>query len=484
MSGQAMSEVQSQISIVNGYGASALAAAASALGSLAAAANIPSSYASEYSFSSIQVPAIDSASPPGAISIGVAPDIISITIPTKVTKPDIATVTLGELLAITLPEVPSISMPSLNLDAPVYEITAPSQWSFGVNSNILITDDPMIQAAINRLTSNIRDGGTGLSPEIEAAIWARDLERNEQQLEDSTDKITSMWAKKGFSLPDGMLAHSLSEVQKEYMNRRIDRSREISIKQADLEQSNLFKSMEMAITLADKLINMLIRYEELVFKGQEATAKYANEYIDLQIKTYASRVDAYKATAQVYEMLIRGELSKVELYKAQIEGQKAIGDVNEQTIKVYSEQLRATTVLIDRYKTEVSAMVSELEVEKVKVEANKLQMDAWAKNADVQIARYSGEIEKYKADNQVNIASADIHGKIAEANMRAAIAVVESNVRGYEAQERGMVARAQVAMEAARGVATAAAAMASGAMAAMSAHAGMTYSESMALEEA
>ncbi|MBU2049351.1 MAG: hypothetical protein KKH61_10290, partial [Gammaproteobacteria bacterium] len=46
---------------------------------------------------------------------------------------------------------------------------------------------------------------------------------------------TSMWAKKGWSLPDGLLAHSLSEVQKEYMNKGLDRSREIAIKQADLE---------------------------------------------------------------------------------------------------------------------------------------------------------------------------------------------------------------------------------------------------------
>jgi hypothetical protein len=72
---------------------------------------------------------------------------------------------------------------------------------------------------------------------------------------------------------------------------------------------------------------------------------------------------------------------------------------------------------------------------------------------------------------------------MAEANMRAAIAAVESNVRGYEVQERNAIARAQIAMEAARGVAQAAAGMAAGAMAAASAHASMTYTESQPLKE-
>jgi hypothetical protein len=483
MAGEALSQVQSQMSSVQYFANTAVSSAQIALSTLASI-DLGTNYAASYSFSAPAIHLPSAASIPGALTIGTAPTIADISIPTKVTKPFIDTVTLGEILAITLPEIPTVSFPSLTLDAPVYSITAPAEWSFGVNTNILITDDPLIQAAIDRLTSNIKNGGTGLSATIEADIWARDLERNEQQLEDSTDKIIQLWAKKGFSLPDGMLANSLSDVQKEYMNRKLDRSREIAIEQAKLEQSNLFKSLELTVSLADKLINMLIRYEELVFKTQEATARFANEYIDLQIKTYASKVEAYKATATVHEMLIRAEMAKVELYRAEIEAQKAIGDVNKLTVEVYSERLKATTIIIDRYKTEVSAMVSELEVEKAKIESNKLQMDAWAKSADVNIAKYSGEVEMYKAASQVSISTAEIYNRQAEANMRAAIAAMEANVRGYEVQERGIIAKANITMEAARGVAQATAHMAAGAVSAMSAHASMGYSESMALTEA
>ena len=482
MAGSAMTKVESQMTLIQGYANSALAAANSALGNLGSL-DFPVSYPTSYGAFALTQSVPVSGSQPGAIIVPTAPDIDTLDVPLRPSKPTIPTVALGSMLDISLPSVPVVDFPELSVTVPVYSFSAPSQWAFTV-SDILISDDPFIKAAIDRLTDNINNGGTGLSADVEAAIWARGQEREDQQLEDSTGKVTTMWAKKGFSLPDGMLAHSLSEVQKEFANRRLDLSREISIKQAELEQANLFKSLELAVSLADKLINMLIQYETLVFRGQEATAKYANEYIDLQIKTYASKLEGYKATAQVHESLVRAQIAKVELYKAQIEGEKAIMDVNEQTVKIYSEQLRATAIMMDAYKTEVEAMVAELGIEKAKIEANKIQFDSWAKQVDVNIAKYNGEVDLYRSVSQTGIATAELQNKYAEASIRVALSATELSVKSFEVAERSMQAKAQVAMEAARGVAQSAAQMAAGAMAAMSAHAGMTYSESMALEEA
>lgn len=480
MAGQALGVVQSQINTLTGFANSSLATAQSALSSLSSL-SFSQAYPSVYSFS---LPSFSPAgvSPPGAVAINAAPAVSSIMIPSGVNKPIIDTVTLGSLLSITLPNVPTVSFPSLNITAPVIDIQSPTAWSFNVSSNILISDDPLVQAAIDKLTSNIVSGGTGLSPSVEAAIWARGREREEQQLEDSTDKAVSMWAKRGFTLPDGELANSLMALQTEYLNKQLDRSREIEIKQAELEQANLFKSLELVIPLANTLIDMYVKYEELVFKGQEATAKFANEYIDLQIKTYQSKVDAYRATAQVQEMLIRAELSKVEVYKAQLEGQKIINDINAQTVQVYAERLKATSILIERYRIEVDARTKELETERLKIEANKLQLESWAKTADVAIAKYNGQVELFKAQSQFNIGYAELSAKQAEAQMRGYIAAAGVSMQGYEAYQRSMDLKTQIMMEAARGVATAAGNMAAGAMAAASAHSSMSYDENVSFE--
>jgi hypothetical protein len=549
MAGVAMSAVQSQLDASNGWGQAALDAAKEALSALSQL-ELSTTYPTTYGTYSLPIFTASPPSPPGALVVGEPPGTIEIEIPEKPEKPEIGEVELGELrqvvipdaptigwpdietavlggmLPIAIPSTPEVTFPPISLTPPVYEISPPLPWAFKVG-DVIITDDPMIQAVIKRLTKNITEGGTGLSEAVETAIWQRDLERNEQQLADTTDKVASMWAKKGFSLPDGMLAHSLSEVQKEYMNKMLDRTREIAIKQAELEQTNLFKSMELAVNLAEKLINMLMRYEELVFRGQEATAKYANEYIDLQIKTYMAMVDAYKATAQTYEMIIRGELAKVEVYKAQmegqkligeinaltvqiyseetkaismfldsyikgeiarvdafkaqIEGQKAIGEVNAQAVQVYSEQLKATAILMDRYKTEAGVMVALLDVEKAKIEANKLQFDVWAKNSDVQMTKYNAETEMFKAMAQINISTAEFQSKQAEAQARMYFNSMELTLKSMEVATRSNDQKSQITMEAARGVAGAAASMAAGAMAAMSAHASMSYAETQSV---
>lgn len=481
MPGAALTKVEEQISVIKGYADASLAAAESALSKLTNI-NFPYRFFS-YSFPEFTTFTPAAASLPADIVVDIAPIISNLVVPTKPNAPTYADPTLGTMYPITLPDVPTVVFPSLDITPPVYSVSPPTAWSFTVG-DVIITNDPMVQAVLARLTANINTGGTGLSAAVEAAIWARGLEREEQQLNDSVGKATSMWAKKGFSLPDGELANSLMALQTEYMNRSLDRSREIEIKQAELEQANLFKSMELAVNLAATLINMLIRYEELVFRGQEATAKFANEYIDIQIKAYASQVEGYKAQAAVYESLIRAELAKVEVYKTQIEGQKLINEVNKQTVEVYSEKLKAISIYVERYKTEVQTMVAELEIERAKIEANKLQFDSWAKQADVNIAKYNGAIDLYKAESLVNISTAEMQSKQIEAQVRAGISEVEVGMKFYEITDREIMLKAQIVLEAAKGVADATARMAAGAMSAMSAQASMSYGETMQLEEA
>ena len=481
MAGAALSVAQSAIKVCQNWASSALASAQGAIGGVSDVGFVESH---NFTFTGEQFTDFEAlvSTPPTPPSIGSAPEVGGTFIPERPTKPDISSISLGTLYSIVLPDLPSINFPSLDIEAPVYSLTPPQQWNFNIG-DILITDDPLVQAIKNKLTSNINEGGTGLSADVEAAIWDRDLERNEQQLIDSTTKVTSMWAKKGFSLPDGDLAHSLSEIQKEYLNRKIDRSREIAIKQADLEQTNLFKSLEIATDLTGKLISMLIAYEDLVFRGQEATARFANEYIDLQIKTYMSMVEAYRATAQVHETMVRAEIAKVELYKAQIEAQKVVNEINELTIKAYAEQVQATLVYIERYKAEVQAMVGEVEAAKVIVEANKVQVDAWAKSADVEIAIYNGGIEQFKAESQIKISTAELKTGQAETRLRINVAQQELVLREFELTERLAIADAQVKASAAAGIASAAGSMAAGAMAAASAHASLSYEERMDLDE-
>ena len=551
MAGMAAAAVSTLISTLNGWAESALASANEALASLAATdypyinglfIDMGTFKPASLSLPSIPSPITISAPPAGSdvvlpekptrptLILPTAPVLPSLTIPPKpsISIPTMDSVSLPEIHDITLPAIPVIPDIDFTIDPPTPLTITPQPWSFSVD-NILISDDPMVLVIMDRIRNNITYGGSGLTPEVEDAIWQRDLERNEQQLIDSTDKITAMWAKKGFSLPDGFLAHSLSEVQKEYLNRRIDRSREIAVKQAELEQSNLFKSMELGVNLIFKLVEALTTYQELIFRTQEATAKYANEYIDLQIKAQMSAIETYKAVAQVYELRIRANLAKVEIYKAQIEGELAkvgINDakvrlystqitaaiekykgvleagrlstqiftteiqavlaqsqISESLVKVYAEQIRAVMTETEIYKSEIEGMTAELGAEKVKIDANLAQVTAWSKKVDANIANLNAQIEVYKAQGTMNIATAELADKAAEVTIRTSIEQAKVGIAALDVIARSMASKANAQVESAKGVAQGAATLAAGAMAAAHAQASMSYGETLQIEE-
>jgi len=425
------------------------------------------------------IPMIGSFTPSGVSlpsdpTVSTAPTILPITIPASPTAPSITYPSDPTILDIDLPDVPEIDIPSLDVAAPEYNITAPASFDFTIDA---FNEDTIVGVTRDRLVSNIRYGGTGLSESVENAIWQRDKERNEQQLEDSTDKVVTMWAKKGFSLPDGMLAHSLSEVQKEYMNKMLDRTREVAIKQAELEQKNIFQSMDTGTRLVDVVYRTFMQYNELMLKVQESMARFANEYIDLQIKTYGIAVEGYKAAATVYAEKIRANLSRVEIYKAQLEGELAKGQINEQNIKVYAEKLKAIMTMVDVYKAEIAAMTGLLDAEKTKIDANKLQFDAWAKNAEVAISVYNGKIQIYKAASDVEVSQAEMLNRQSDAQARISVSSMEVEQRYAESNTRSIIAQQSALMEAARGIAQATSQWAAGATAALSAGASISYSE-------
>mgnify|MGYP001412421613 FL=1 len=194
---------------------------------------------------------------------------------TVFTKPSFPTPTPG-LAGITAPDFgitptlpasvdPSINLPNApTLDVPVSPINADfvlpeyvSEFSIPefiskvplfntekISVPEIIALDNNYSSSLNtalrvKLLANINTGGTGLSPTIEAAIFARETERGSQSLQDAIDKTTAQWAKMGFSLPDGMLSSEILALNKEYMNKRLDVSRDISLKQAELEQENI-----------------------------------------------------------------------------------------------------------------------------------------------------------------------------------------------------------------------------------------------------
>ena len=219
------------------------------------------------------------------------PDAPVYTLPIVPTLHDIV---IPEFIDMTI-EQPTMKLPVMDFDVPAIN---------QILDGGLTPEDALVQSAKAKLLSNIVNGGTMLNPQVEADLWNRDLERQEQQLQDSVDKLTAQWAKLGWGMPDGLLAGSLIAVNNEYMNKKLDRSREISVKQAELEQAGMFKSLELIVSLEKVLIDNMNDYARRVFETSKATADVTIAIFKERINRYNSLLAAFKADMEflVYDL--------------------------------------------------------------------------------------------------------------------------------------------------------------------------------------
>lgn len=144
----------------------------------------------------------------------------------------------------------------------------------------------------------------------------------------------------------------------------------------------------------------------------------------------------------------------MEAYKAEIEGLKAIAQLDEVKIKAYIGQIEGIKALIETYKAEVQAFVALIEGEKAKIEIYKERITAWAAKVKAIVDIYQGQVEgaksyagSYAALENVNVAGLGESVRAYAAQMNAQASVIEAGIRGN-------VDNKQVAVEAQKSLVT------------------------------
>ena len=326
--------------------------------------------------------------------------------------------------------------------------------------------DSLVVALRSKLQSFILLGGTMLNPQVEADIWNRDLERIGQNFQDAKDKAVGQWSKMGFDIPDGFLASMLTPLDVEYYNKLSDRSREIAVKQAELEQAGTFKAMELATTLENVLITSHHTYANRVYEASKSTADLTIKIFETRIAKYNALLEGFKTDVTQWKTQIEAEIARANLYKTQIEGLALVEQINETKVKIYSAQIGAVQALVEIYKTQVSAAVACYEAEKVKIERYKSQVEAYVAGIDGITKKYANTIEGYKSFLQAWVASSDSQTKLADVSTRAQIAQVEATIKEWEIQLRILEEEIGLKQKALEAVAQTASNLAAGAMAA------------------
>lgn len=392
----------------------------------------------------------DPAEPPApTITFPPAPVIPDIAIPPT---PDYATVVFDGIRPVDTSSVPAIT----------------------INDGGNAYSSSLLESIKTKLRNNIELGGTGLSADVEDDIWERDSERELEALDEAIDKFTDEWTKRGFSLPDGVLVENIRAMNTEYMNKRLDRSRDIAIKQEELEQANMKYSLEYGIQVENMLLDWTNKVCQRVFEHSKAVADAAIEVFKAQVLKYQAGLEAYKADVEVFKGKIQAEIAKAELYKAQIEGVVAQISVYESKAKIYIAQLQGIQSMVEVYVQQVKAMQALIESNKVRIEAYKATIDAYVARVNGIVGKYQAESEVYKARATQWTAETEANIKVLEARIKQAALNEDLKVKQFEAVLRFYAADHGVKVEAAKGAASVAAQVAQGALSAVSTQVSLT----------
>lgn len=196
----------------------------------------------------------------------------------------------------------------------------------------------MLTALQDKLAHDIEFGGTGLGSDIETQIFQRELERSILVHNDTMDRIAATWAKNGFELPNGVLAILTQEEEINYTNKRLDTSRDISIKQADLAQTNTHFAIEKGIALESKVMDVAQTIQQRIFDASREVTK-------AQVELYVAQMQRYKISVDVYTALVTSRIEQakglVSVYTSQVDAYKARVQAEAERVRALMEQIRA-----------------------------------------------------------------------------------------------------------------------------------------------
>jgi hypothetical protein len=236
---------------------------------------------------------------------------------------------LPQMREVAIPDAPDVSLP----DAPEFLALTTHQFG-GVNLHedwlAKLDDMPELQLLepapfefkrapgyASQLLSNLQavisariQGGTGLKPEAEQAIWERSRDRETQVAMAREQEVMRAAEALGFPLPSGVLAGQLADARREYHDKLSGLSREIAIKQAELEQSNVKDAITQGLALEGQLMDQALQLDRLSFDAAKAAADHSIAAHNAALERFKALLDGYRTYAMAYETVIKAEMNK------------------------------------------------------------------------------------------------------------------------------------------------------------------------------
>ena len=318
--------------------------------------------------------------------------------------PSVGAISLPAAPALVMPDAPNflainaVSFGGVDLhedwltrleDVPTLTLASPTPYSY-------VAGPEYASSLLDNLKSRLMErmsGGTGLSPAVEQALWDRARSRETTTALANQAEIMRTSEAMGYPLPSGLLAAQMRQAQKDYYDKLSGLSRDIAIKQADLEQENMRQAIAAGMQLEGQLIDYSYKMEAMAFEASKTAAEMALQAYNAAIERFKALLQGYQTYASAYKTIIDGQMAKVEVYKAQLQGEEIKGQINASLVAQYKASIEAGMAQVEIYRAQVSAAQTLVQLEQAKIGAAGEQIRAYVAQVNAETAK----VEAYKA---------------------------------------------------------------------------------------
>lgn len=242
-------------------------------------------------------------------------------------------------------------------------------------------------------------GGTGLAPEVEAAIYTRAKTRQQVDRLAEYDRINNAAGDMQFAYPSGVLLSALAGFGVGANRMDADIENTIIVAQGELAQKNVLNAMEQAKALEGLLRQTRSEESQRALETMKSVAELAIQNFSAQVQKFIGVWEGRKVKVQAQVESLRGVLDafkgEVELFAAQNNAQEsqinAVTAYNKGLVEVFTGESQAYG--------EAERAISSRNDSKVKLLAAQIS------NADLdlraQIAESEALIQAYTAEQSI-----------------------------------------------------------------------------------
>lgn len=329
--------------------------------------------------------------------------------------------TLPAMVDITIPTFDFPQLPTFDAIAPEFQgasVSTVLQWRETPYEPVILADE---MAKLRQMW----DGGLGLPPAVEAALWERAASREDLSAARDISAAFIEFSGRGFTLPPGALVNRVDTVRQDAQVRKIGQAREVMLKVADAQIENLRFACTQAIASENVLIGLWSQMAGRQFDAAKIQLDAQMALYNAQIALFNAAQQAYATEATVFRARLEGQLARIQVFRAELDGEIAKGQLNEQRVRIYSEQVKATLADLEVYKAKMQGAQLFSEVQKTKIDSFRAQVQGYAETLQADQVRYQAYESRIK-------------GETAKAGL------LESQARAYAAYVSGQSAKADI----------------------------------------